>query len=95
VRVNDKNAPYFQSCKGVRQEDPLSSLLFNFVADALTRMMLKAQSNRVVAGLVEHLISHGIALLQYVDDTILCLKMIWKVLEMSNCSYTCLNKCLG
>jgi hypothetical protein len=49
-------------------------MLFNFVAEVLTRMMLKAQSNRVVIGLVEHLIPQGIALLQYADDTILCLK---------------------
>jgi hypothetical protein len=37
-------------------------------------MMLKGQSNRVVTGLVEHLIPQGIALLQYADGTILCLK---------------------
>jgi hypothetical protein len=45
-------------------------MLFNFVAEVLTRMILKAQSNRVVIGLVEHLIPQGIALLQYADDTI-------------------------
>jgi hypothetical protein len=67
-------------------------LLFNFVAEVLTRMMLKAQVYGMVTGLIDHLISNGVALMQYVDDMISCLKMIWKVLRMSSCYYTSLNK---
>jgi hypothetical protein len=67
-------------------------LLFNFVAEVLTRMMLKAQVYGMVTGLIDHLISNGVALMQYVDDMISCLKMIWKVLRMSSCCYTSLNK---
>jgi hypothetical protein len=74
VRVNNKMGPYFQSYKGVRQGDSLSSLLFNFVADSLARMVSKAQSNERVTGLIDHLIPRGVAILQYANDTILCLK---------------------
>jgi hypothetical protein len=38
----------------VRQGDPLSPLLFNFVADCLTRMMVKAQENNMIVGLVSN-----------------------------------------
>jgi hypothetical protein len=65
VRINNMNDPYFQSCKGVRQGDSLSPLLFNFVAESLTRMLLKAQSNGMVTDLIDHLIPQGIALMQY------------------------------
>jgi hypothetical protein len=43
VKLNDQIGPYFQSFKGVRHRDPLSPILFNFVADSLTRMVIKAQ----------------------------------------------------
>jgi hypothetical protein len=49
VKLNNCVDPYFQSCKGVRQGDPLSPLLFNLVADSLTRMVIKAQDNNIVA----------------------------------------------
>jgi hypothetical protein len=52
----------------------LSPLLFNFVAEVLTRMMIKAQNCGLVTGLIDHLIPTGTALMQYADDTILCLK---------------------
>jgi hypothetical protein len=75
VKVNNRLGPYFQSYKGARQGDPLSPpLLFNFVADVLARMVVKAQYNERVTGLIDHLINQGIAILQYADDTILCLK---------------------
>jgi hypothetical protein len=74
VKVNGETSPYFQSHQGVRQGDPLSPLLFNFVADCLTRMVVKAQENDKNVGLVSNLIPRGIAIVQYADDTILCLE---------------------
>jgi hypothetical protein len=52
---------------------PLVPLLFNFVADCLTRMVVRAQENNRVVGLVSNLIPKGIAIIQYADDTIMCL----------------------
>jgi hypothetical protein len=58
----------------VRQGDHLSPILFNFVADGLSRMILKAQSNNLFCGLVDNIIEKGVVVLQYADDTIICLK---------------------
>lgn len=74
VKVNNKEGPYFQSYKGVRQGDPLSPILFNLVADNLTRMVHQAQINGAITGLASDLIPNGVAILQYADDTIMCLK---------------------
>lgn len=43
IKINNKIGPYFVSHKGVRQGDPLSPTLFNFVADCLARMIGQAQ----------------------------------------------------
>ena len=62
------------SHKGVRQGDPLSPILFNFVADYLTRMVRQAQRSGQITGLASNLVPHGVAILQYADDTIICIK---------------------
>jgi hypothetical protein len=64
VKVNNQVGPYFQSGKGMRQDYPLSPLLFNFVAGCLTRIMIKAQSNDRITSLISNLISKGVAILQ-------------------------------
>jgi len=40
VKVNNSIGPYIKSYKGVRQGDPMCPILFNLVADCLTRMVL-------------------------------------------------------
>jgi hypothetical protein len=74
VKINYLIGPYIKSLKGVRQGEPLSPLLFNFVADGLAKMVHKAQSNGLICGLISHIIDKGIAMLRYADDTIICLK---------------------
>jgi hypothetical protein len=74
IKLNDSCGPYFKSFKWVRQGDPLSPIHFNFSTDCLTRMVLKAQDNGLFNGLAEHIIPKGVAILQYADDTIICLK---------------------
>jgi hypothetical protein len=55
-KLNNSVSLYFLSFKGVRQGDPLSPLLFNIVADVLTRMVYMAQQNQLVTGLITNLI---------------------------------------
>jgi hypothetical protein len=74
VKVNNRISSYIKSFKEVRQGDPLSPILFNFVADCLTRMVHKAQENGLVTGLINHIVPNGVAILQYADDTIIFLK---------------------
>ena len=74
VKVNDSLGHYFMCGKGVRQGDPLSPLLFNMAADVLAKMINQAQGNNLITGLATDYVENGVAVLQYADDTILCLK---------------------
>jgi hypothetical protein len=74
VKVNESMGSYFKSRKGVRHGDPLSPLLFNLAADCLAKMVQSAQRNGLIRGLVADLIPNGVAVLQYADDTILCMQ---------------------
>jgi hypothetical protein len=74
VKLNNLIGPYIKSHKGVRQGDPLSPILFNFVADGLSRMIHRAQANDLFSGHIDHIIDKGVAVLQYTDDIIICLK---------------------
>lgn len=69
-RVADTGGPYFPTYKGVRQGDPLSPLLFNIIDDGLAMLTKKAQRQKLIAGLVPHLVDGGLAIIQYADDTI-------------------------
>jgi len=74
VKDNDRLGPYFISGKGVRQGDPLSPLLFNLAADSLAKMIQMGQQNQLITGLIPEYIAGGVAMLQYADDTILCVQ---------------------
>jgi len=66
--------PYFKSGKGVRQGDPLSPLLFNLAANALAKMVQLGQKSQMIQGLIPEYFEGGLVLLQYADDTILCIQ---------------------
>jgi hypothetical protein len=70
VKLNGIIGPYFQGFNGVKQGDPLSPLLFNIAVDCLTRMVIRAQQNNLMTGLIKYLIPRGVAILQYADDTL-------------------------
>uniref|UniRef100_A0A453T243 Reverse transcriptase domain-containing protein n=1 Tax=Aegilops tauschii subsp. strangulata TaxID=200361 RepID=A0A453T243_AEGTS len=74
VTINNTVGPYFQSSKGVRQGDSISPFLFNLAAKCLSKMILNAQKNGLFKGLAADLIPNGIAVLQYADDTVLCIE---------------------
>ena len=61
---------FFISYKGLRQGDPLSQLLFNLVADALSAMLSRACAAGIIQGLVPHRVDGGLSHLQYADDTV-------------------------
>ena len=55
----------------MRQGDPGSPLLFDFVVDALDAILLKASVAGHIQGVIPHLIPGGITHLQYADDTMI------------------------
>jgi hypothetical protein len=74
VRINDVNSDFFETSRGVRQGDPVSPILFNFVADVFTRMLIKAANNNLIFGMFRSFCPSGIISMQYADDTLLFLE---------------------
>jgi hypothetical protein len=93
VKVNNHTGNYIKSYKGVRQGDPLSPILFNFVADSLARMVHKDQENCLINGLCDHITPSGIIILQYVDDTIMCIKNDLEKAMHLKLVLICMNLC--
>jgi hypothetical protein len=59
VKVNDDIGHYFQTKKGLRQVDPLSSILFNIVLDMLAIIIERAKNDGQVGGLIPNLVEGG------------------------------------
>jgi hypothetical protein len=55
VRINDCNSHFFLTSRGVRQGDPISPILFNFMADVFTKILYKAACGGQIAGLMQDL----------------------------------------
>jgi hypothetical protein len=52
VRINECESNFFLTGKWLRQGDPLSPLLFNFVGDVFTCMLIKAARQNLISGLL-------------------------------------------
>jgi hypothetical protein len=75
ININGEVGPFFRNKRGVRQGDPISPLLFDFMADALSALLDAAARAGHLRGVVPHLIRGGVTDLQYADDTILLLDL--------------------
>jgi hypothetical protein len=75
ISINGEIGPYFRNKRGVRQGDPISPLIFNFIADALSIMLDHASSAGHIKGVVSHLVDNGVTHVQYADDTILLIEL--------------------
>jgi hypothetical protein len=74
INVNGEVGPFFRNARGVRQGDPLSPILFDFLVDALAAMLTKANLAGHIKGVVSHLIPGGVTHLQYADDTMIMIE---------------------
>ena len=74
ISINGEMGHFFRNKRGVRQGDPISPLLFDFIADALARMLSLAMRAGHIKGVVPNLIPGGVSHLQYADDTILLIQ---------------------
>jgi hypothetical protein len=59
INVNGKIGPFFRNARGVRQGDPLSPILFDFLVDALAAILSRACTAGHIRGFVSHLIPGG------------------------------------
>ena len=70
-KVNDDIAHYFHTPKGLRQEDPLSPMIFNIVLYMLTVLIALAKEYGQVDNLSSHLVECGASILQYTNYTLI------------------------
>jgi hypothetical protein len=60
INVNGEIGPFFRNARGVRQGDPLSPILFDFMVDALAAMLARANEAGHIRWVVPHLIPGGV-----------------------------------
>ncbi|RVW86011.1 Transposon TX1 uncharacterized 149 kDa protein [Vitis vinifera] len=70
VLVNRNTKEWVKAFRGLRQDDPLSPFLFTFVADVLSRMLLRAEERNLLEGFRVGRTKTRVSHLQFADDTI-------------------------
>ena len=60
INVNGQVSKFFANGRGLRQGDPASPILFNFVADALSRLLSRAAASGHITPVCSNLIPHGL-----------------------------------
>jgi hypothetical protein len=71
IKVNDDIGLCFQTLKGLRHGDPLSSMLYNIVVDMFATIIERAKNDGLIEGVVPYLVDGGLSILPYTDVTIL------------------------
>lgn len=63
IKINDEIGPYFQTKRGLHQEDLTSPILFNIVADMLALIINRAKADGQIRGVIPHLLDDGLSIL--------------------------------
>jgi hypothetical protein len=74
VLLNGVPCKVFHCKRGVRQEDPLSPLLFVLVADLLQSMINKARTQGLLNLPIPNRVGNDFSIVQYADDTLLLME---------------------
>ena len=61
VSINGMVGPYFANGRGLRQDDPISHLLFYFVADALSCILNRIAAADRIKPVASHLVPAGMS----------------------------------
>jgi hypothetical protein len=56
INVNGEVGAFFRNVRGVRQGDPLSPIIFDFLVDGLTAMLSRTNEAGHIKGVVSHFI---------------------------------------
>jgi hypothetical protein len=63
IEVNNNVGRYFQTQKGLRKGDSLSSMLFHIVVDMLAIMIERAKVDGQIGGVIPYLVDVGFSIL--------------------------------
>ncbi|KAE8792039.1 Hydroxyisourate hydrolase [Hordeum vulgare] len=75
VSINGQISKFFANGRGLRQGDPTSLILFNFVAYAFSRILSRAIASGHISPVSSHLLPLGVTHLEYADDTIIMVEL--------------------